>query len=229
MLGSGACGPRGRVDDDCNDRDRRPLVYWRFCVDLRGDYQFCAREKPSKKYRRSDDDCARAAERGADYERYIVYPVSADEKQKKAVADTVGAIALVTLGVGFFSVGAKDPVEVFVSEKGLVLNDRNFGYNDERFVRFPASTFRNVQFEDRGGKERVIISLSNYSDELIFDVPLKKKSAEEIRVSFLRPMRERLAVKSETAQDNSEQAVYSEFEEKEQADDAEAPIENSEE
>lgn len=166
---------------------------------------------------------------GADYERYIVYPVSADEKQKKAVADTVGAIALVTLGVGFFSVGAKDPVEVFVSEKGLVLNDRNFGYNDERFVRFPASTFRNVQFEDRGGKERVIISLSNYSDELIFDVPLKKKSAEEIRVSFLRPMRERLAVKSETAQDNSEQAVYSEFEEKEQADDAEAPIENSEE
>lgn len=167
---------------------------------------------------------------GSDYERYIVYPVSADERQKKAVANTVGAIALVTLGVGFFSVGAKDPVEVFVSEKGLVLNDHNFGYSDERFIRFPASTFRDVRFETHGSKERVIITLSNYSDELMLDVPLKGKTPEEIRVSFLKPMRERLAMKPETAQENSEQAVYDEFEEKkEQSDESEVSTENPEE
>ena len=84
----------------------------------------------------------------------------------------------------------------------------------------------NVQFESKKGRERTTITFNDGSDVLVFDVLEINRTAEDIHISFLKPMRERLAGKSETAQ--TEQAVYGEFEEKEQSDNAEAPTENSE-
>lgn len=164
--------------------------------------------------------------KGSEYDFYQAYPVASGEVAKNVAMNAVGLLAFATVGVGVFGWSKKAAWEIFVTKEEIVINNNNQKCEDDKFIRIPASVIENVQFESKKGQERTTITFNDGSDVLVFDVLEINQTAEDIHISFLKPMRERLAGKSETAQ--TEQAVYGEFEEKEQSDNAEAPTENSE-
>jgi len=153
----------------------------------------------------------------SDYDCYEAFPDTIKQSKEKTATNVAGVLSFVFLGVGFFSTG-KTSCMVYVSADELVVNDsNNYVMDDNRFRRFPAASVENIRFETLNRYERVVVSLYNYQDDLILDIPDRYRP-EDVRVSFLKLIKDRLvpdssksAIPEATEEADAEEPFSKEF------------------
>lgn len=114
---------------------------------------------------------------GGNYVRFMAYLNKADsdaEQANKTVAkNVIGAISLVTLGVGVFgSAGSNVPVvDVFVSPEEIILKSQSNDLSDAAFYRYPIAGIVNIMYASDTKHEKVYVVLQG--GRFTLDIPVK--------------------------------------------------------
>lgn len=117
---------------------------------------------------------------------HIVASPNKSQAARNAAVNTLGILGMIFVGRGFFTWGGSYPVDVFVSEDELIVNNTqsNGKLLDKKFIRIPASEIADISFMSEKKYEDVSVTLKGGRKELNLYIRSDKHSTDEVRKTF---------------------------------------------